>query len=108
MLRAFQPESRFNDLDDWNFAAIAPSLGGYGERVRTRRELNEAIECAVWRRRQSTLIEVMLLREAISKTLARFVLGIQGCEGASASARQVASVPPGGEVGRVAPRPPNH
>ena len=33
MLRAFQPESHFNDLDDWNYAAIAPSLGGYGERV---------------------------------------------------------------------------
>ena len=30
MLRAFQPESRFNDLDDWNFAAMAPSLGGLG------------------------------------------------------------------------------
>jgi Thiamine pyrophosphate enzyme, C-terminal TPP binding domain len=73
MLRAFQPESRFNDLDDWNFAAIAPSLGGYGERVRTRRELKEAIECAVSRRGQFTLIEVMLPREAISKTLARFV-----------------------------------
>jgi TPP-dependent 2-oxoacid decarboxylase len=27
MLRAFQPQSRFNDLDDWNFAAIASSLG---------------------------------------------------------------------------------
>ena len=26
MLRAFQPESGFNDLDDWNFAAIAPHL----------------------------------------------------------------------------------
>ena len=33
MLRVFQPESRFNDLDDWNFAAIAPALGGHGERV---------------------------------------------------------------------------
>jgi indolepyruvate decarboxylase len=44
MLRAFQPKSRFNDLDDWNFAAIAPSLGGHGERVRTRRELSSALE----------------------------------------------------------------
>jgi hypothetical protein len=34
MLRAFQPESHFNDLDDWNYAAIAPSLGD-GERVTT-------------------------------------------------------------------------
>ena len=33
MLRTFQPESRFNDLAEWNFAAIAPSRGGYGERV---------------------------------------------------------------------------
>ena len=49
MLRAFQPESRFNDLDDWNFAAIAPSLGGYGERVKTRRDLKEALERAVAR-----------------------------------------------------------
>jgi indolepyruvate decarboxylase len=39
MLRAFQPESKFNDLSDWNFAAIAPSLGGTGERVYTRAQL---------------------------------------------------------------------
>ena len=39
MLRAFQPESAFNDLDDWHFAKIAPALGGTGERVTTRREL---------------------------------------------------------------------
>jgi len=46
MLRAFQPESHFNDLDDWNYAAIAPSLGGHGERVTTRRELKNALERA--------------------------------------------------------------
>jgi len=92
MLRAFQPESRFNDLDDWNFAAIAPSLGGYGERVRTRRELKEAMECAVSRRGQFTLIEVMLPREAISKTLARFVSGFKAVRArASAPTRQAAS-----------------
>jgi indolepyruvate decarboxylase len=38
MLRAFQPESRFNDLDDWQFAAMAAALGGHGERVTTRRD----------------------------------------------------------------------
>ena len=77
MLRAFQPQSRFNDLDDWNFAAIAPSLGGHGERVRTRRELKDALERAVTRRRQFSLVEVMLPRGATSKTLARFVSGFQ-------------------------------
>src|SRR6202045_4853318 len=92
MLRAFQPESRFNDLDDWNFAAIAPSLGGYGERVITRRELKESIERAFARRGQFTLIEVMLPREAISKTLARFVSGFKAVRArASAPTRQAAS-----------------
>jgi putative transposase len=77
MLRAFQPESRFNDLDDWNFAAIAPALGGYGERVKTRRELKESIERAFARRGQFALVEVMLPRGVTSKTLARFVSGFK-------------------------------
>ena len=45
MLRAFQPESRFNDLDDWHFADIAPSLGGH------RRAGDDAR--ANWRRRSN-------------------------------------------------------
>jgi indolepyruvate decarboxylase len=77
MLRAFQPESRFNDLDDWNFAAIAPSLGGYGERVKTRRELKESLERAFARRGQFSLVDVMLPRGVTSKTLARFVSGFK-------------------------------
>ena len=77
MLRALQPESRFNDLDDWNFAAIAPLLGGHGERVRTRKELKEALERAVARRGAFTLVEVMLPRGAMSKTLARFTSGFK-------------------------------
>lgn len=77
MLRAFQPESRFNDLDDWNFAAIAPSLGGYGERVTTRRALQAALERAVERRGQFSLVEVMLPRGLVSDTLARFVAGFK-------------------------------
>ena len=77
MLRAFQPESRFNDLGDWNFAAIAPSLGGYGERVRTRKELKEAIGRAAVRRGEFALVEVMLPRGTTSRTLARFVSGFK-------------------------------
>ncbi len=52
MLRVFQPELKFNDLSDWNFAAIAPSLGGHGERVTTREQLRDALEAAVARRGQ--------------------------------------------------------
>jgi len=77
MLRVFQPESAFNDLSDWNFAAIAPSLGGHGVRVTTRRELRDALDAAVARRGQFSLIEVMLKRGETSQTLHRFVTGFK-------------------------------
>jgi indolepyruvate decarboxylase len=77
MLRAFQPESKFNDLDDWHFADMAPSMGGHGERVSTRRELISALEAAVKRRDRFSLVEVMLPRGVTSKTLARFVAGFK-------------------------------
>jgi indolepyruvate decarboxylase len=77
MLRVFQPESRFNDLDDWHFAEIAHSLGGVGERVTTRRDLAAALDRAVARRGQFSLIEVMLPRGMTSDTLARFVSGFK-------------------------------
>jgi indolepyruvate decarboxylase len=84
MLRAFQPESAFNDLDDWNFAAIAPSLGGYGERVRTRAELAAALERAVARRGAFSIVEVMLPRGVTSNTLARFVAGFKAARESAA------------------------
>ncbi|MBR0802428.1 indolepyruvate/phenylpyruvate decarboxylase [Bradyrhizobium japonicum] len=77
MLRAFQPESAFNDLDDWHFAKIAPALGGTGERVTTRREFAAALERAVQNRGRFALIEVMLPRGRTSDTLARFVAGFK-------------------------------
>jgi indolepyruvate decarboxylase len=77
MLRVFQPESRFNDLDDWHFADIATSIGGAGERVTTRRELAAALDRAHARRGKFSLIEVMLPRGQTSDTLARFVAGFK-------------------------------
>ena len=77
MLRVFQPESRFNDLDDWHFADIAASIGGVGERVRTRSELAAALERAFKQRGKFSLIEVMLPRGTTSDTLARFVAGFK-------------------------------
>jgi indolepyruvate decarboxylase len=77
MLRVFQPESRFNNLDDWHFADIAASLGGVGERVTTRRALADALDAAVRRRGQFSLIEVMLPRGTTSRTLERFVAGFK-------------------------------
>ncbi len=77
MLRVFQPESRFNDLDDWRFAELAGPLGGEGVRVRTRRELAAALARAHATRGKFQLIEVMLPRGATSDTLARFVAGFK-------------------------------
>ena len=85
MLRVFQPESKFNNLSDWNFAAIAPSLGGHGERVTTRRELHDALEGAIARRGQFSLIEVMLQRGETSTTLERFVTGFKAARERAAS-----------------------
>ncbi|CAL80602.1 indole-3-pyruvate decarboxylase [Bradyrhizobium sp. ORS 278] len=77
MLRVFQPESRFNDLDDWHYADVANAIGGAGERVATRAALVAALERAVQRRGQFSLVEVMLPRGKTSDTLARFVAGFK-------------------------------
>jgi indolepyruvate decarboxylase len=77
MLRVFQPESRFNNLDDWHFAEVANAIGGAGERVTTRAGLVAALDRAVQRRGQFSLIEVMLPRGKTSETLARFVAGFK-------------------------------
>jgi indolepyruvate decarboxylase len=77
MLRVFQPESAFNDLDDWHFADIAGSIGGHGVRVSTRAELGAALDAAVKRRGVFSLIEIMLPRGVTSKTLERFVKGFK-------------------------------
>jgi len=77
MLRAFQPESKFNDLDEWRFADMAAALGGEGVRVRTRGELARALGAAHGRRGRFQIIEAMVPRGAMSPTLARFVEGVK-------------------------------
>ena len=81
MLRAFQPESQFNDLDALNYADIANALGGVGRRVTTRAELKAALQQAVAERGRFQLVEVMLERDVLSQTLSRFVDGIKQLRG---------------------------
>ncbi len=76
MLRAFQPESRFNDLPEWNFSAIIRSLGGRGSQIRTRRQFREALEIALREPGVVHLLEVLLPRGVISTTMRRYVEGI--------------------------------
>ncbi|MDX1654019.1 MAG: thiamine pyrophosphate-dependent enzyme, partial [Candidatus Competibacteraceae bacterium] len=85
MLRTFQPESKFNDLEDWRFAEMAAGLGGEGVRVTTRRELKEALEKAVATRGRFQLIEVMIPRGVLSETLSRFVSGVKRLHGGKKS-----------------------
>ena len=77
MLRTFQPESSFNDLRDWGYAQLAISLGGSGQRVQTRKQLQKAISSAMTKRGQFQLIEIMLERGVLSSTLQRFAAGVQ-------------------------------
>jgi len=77
MLRTFQPESGFNDLEVWGFADMAAGLGGHGQRVHTRAELWSALQHAIATRGQFQLIEVMIERGVLSDTLARFVAGVK-------------------------------
>ncbi len=75
MLRAFEPESGFNDLADCDYAQIACGLGGDGVRVRTRRELRDALERAMATRGRFQLIDAMIPKGVMSQTLDRFVNG---------------------------------
>jgi indolepyruvate decarboxylase len=77
MLRCFQPESSFNNLDDWNFASMASGMGGDGVRVHTRRELKQALERAARTTGRFQLVEVMIPRGVLSDTLSRFVAAVR-------------------------------
>ena len=78
MLRTFQPESKFNDLGDWNFADMARRAG------RRRRARAHAAGVAAMRspravatRGRFQLIEAMIARGVLSSTLERFVAGVK-------------------------------
>ena len=84
MLRTFQPESGFNDLDDWGFAQMAAGMGGDGVRVRTRAELKSALDKAIATRGRFQLIEVMIPRGVLSESLSRFVNAVKRLNAAKA------------------------
>ena len=84
MLRVFQPESGFNNLDDWRFAELAGPLGGEGVRVQTRAGLIAALDQAYATRGRFQLIEAMLPRGVTSDTLARFVAGFKAARARAA------------------------
>ncbi len=77
MLRAFQPESAFNDLDKLDYAALADTLGGRGHSAGTKKELHAALEQAFEDESCFQLIDISLERGLMSNTLSRFVAGFK-------------------------------
>jgi len=77
MLRAFEPEARFNDLGRWDFASMAAGMGGDGWAVETCADLVEALTRAHATRGRFQLLDVWLAPGAVSPTLARYVQAIQ-------------------------------
>ena len=77
MLRAFEPEARFNDLGRWDFAAMAAGMGGDGHAVATPAELTAALARAHARRGRFQLIDVKLAPGDLSPTLARYVQAVR-------------------------------
>ncbi len=77
MLRAFDARSRFNDLDRWDFAAMAAGMGGDGHAVSTRAGLAAALARAHATRGRFQLVDVRLERGTLSPTLQRFVTAVK-------------------------------
>ncbi|WP_305856816.1 indolepyruvate/phenylpyruvate decarboxylase [Balneatrix alpica] len=73
MLRVFQPESRFSQLGEWDYHSLANALGGRGQRVHNRADLDAALESAWQDKSGFQLVEVMLQPGQLSSTLSRFV-----------------------------------
>jgi indolepyruvate decarboxylase len=77
MLKVFQPDTAYNDLDDWRFAEMAGPLGGKGQRVATRSELWDALVAAHADESSWHLIEIMIPRGEYSRVLSRFVAAVR-------------------------------
>lgn len=86
MLKAFQKDTGYNDLDDWHFAELAETMGGRGLRVSTPAQLAQALETAHADTSCFQLIEIMLPRDVFSKTLSRFTEAIARKSALSAEA----------------------
>jgi indolepyruvate decarboxylase len=81
MLRAFEPEARFNDLEVWDFAEMARGMGGDGVRVEDCVGLEAALERAWAERGRFQLIDVRLAQRECSPTLRRFVGAVRRLAG---------------------------
>lgn len=77
MLRSFEPESRYNDRGDWDFASMAAGMGGRGYEVHTVGQLVDALGRAHADRGRFQLLDLRLAPGVVSPTLNRFVSAVK-------------------------------
>jgi indolepyruvate decarboxylase len=76
MLRVFQPESQFNDLEQWSFDQLALSLGGRGWLAEDKASFRFALSQAISERGIFHLIDTRFARGIRSQILTSFVEGV--------------------------------
>jgi indolepyruvate decarboxylase len=77
MLRVFEPGAHFTALPTWDLASMARGMGGDGVVVRTRQELEYALEHAHASRGRFQLLDIRLAPGALSHTLERYVHAVR-------------------------------
>ncbi len=77
MLRAFEPNAKFNDLARWDFASMAAGMGGDGHVVNTTTELVAALAKAHATRGRFQLLDIRIEPGVLSPTLSRFVHAVK-------------------------------
>ncbi len=76
MLRTFQPDEHYCEIGKWSFAKLANDLGGKGHLVKTRAELQAAMDEAIADDSQFHLLDIIIEKGCISSTLDNYASGI--------------------------------
>jgi indolepyruvate decarboxylase len=77
MLRAFEPNAKFNDLARWDFASMAAGMGGDGHVVNTTADLVAALAKAHATHGRCQLLDIRIEPGVLSPTLSRFVNAVK-------------------------------
>ncbi len=93
MLQVFEPGARFTALPTWDLASMARGMGGDGVVVRTRRELEHALEHAHASRGRFQLLDIRLAPGALSPTLERYVHAVRRLSAAAGPNASTAPCP---------------
>lgn len=76
MLRAIQPEGKYYDLTEWDFARLAETWGGTGYRAATKAEFWKALQAA-FGQKKFTLIDAVLPLGETSRVLRNYLKRIR-------------------------------